>query len=261
MSEMSKHEKRFWAKVNKTDGCWVWTGCKNRGYGQFWTGTGKMLAHRYSYELLRKIPEGLTLDHLCKNPPCVRPDHLEAVTMKENILRSESACALHARKKTCPKGHPLDDRRKAGRFCRTCKRADDARNRRENPGRKVQDLEADRRYRLRKRYAASLTKCGNCEKIEGHYIGGKANCGCNCTPFCAALSKPSKGEAKKPCCQYHQNNPDHAVACTPSRAPAPKPCEECGGSGVIEDGVGENRAIISCPNGCAPSPKDGQEAQ
>lgn len=96
---------RFWAKVDKGDpaGCWRWTASGVHGYGQFSVAGALILAHRYSWELLRApIPAGLTLDHLChtnstdcpggKSCPhraCVNPDHLEPVTMYENLRRAK----------------------------------------------------------------------------------------------------------------------------------------------------------------------------
>lgn len=83
---------RFWAKVEKTNGCWLWTGGTARGYGQFRLGGGRgsknVRAHRYAYELLvGPIPAGLEIDHTCENKLCVRPDHLEPVTKKVNLER------------------------------------------------------------------------------------------------------------------------------------------------------------------------------
>lgn len=80
----------FWARVTKSDDCWEWTGARtSAGYGHFRiTGGGYEYAHRFAYLISTgPIPEGLVLDHLCRNPPCVRPDHLEAVTHAENVRR------------------------------------------------------------------------------------------------------------------------------------------------------------------------------
>lgn len=81
----------FWAKVDPTGFCWNWmAGVCEWGYGQFNVNrTGKKLqAHRISYTtLVGPIPEGLELDHLCRNTSCVNPDHLEPVTRGENQRR------------------------------------------------------------------------------------------------------------------------------------------------------------------------------
>ena|SRR5579859_339545 len=70
--------KRFLPLVSVGDGCWEWIGFKrSNGYGAFWLDGRSQTAHRVSYELfVGAIPEGLTIDHLCRNHPCVRPDHL-----------------------------------------------------------------------------------------------------------------------------------------------------------------------------------------
>ncbi|WP_096302916.1 HNH endonuclease signature motif containing protein [Jatrophihabitans sp. GAS493] len=123
--------ERFFAFVEKgsTDGdCWEWRGYRQPlGYGRFRVEGRKTLAHRYAYELLvGPIPDGLSLDHLCRNPPCVNPAHLEPVTHRENVLRGEGPAAHHATKTHCPSGHAyssentvVDNRNR--RVCRTCK--------------------------------------------------------------------------------------------------------------------------------------------
>jgi hypothetical protein len=82
-------EQRFWGKVEKTDGCWLWTGAINRGtgYGHFGLRHGVMVqAHRHSYELENGlIPEGLDVHHTCHVRHCVRPDHLRALSRSENL--------------------------------------------------------------------------------------------------------------------------------------------------------------------------------
>ncbi len=70
------------------DGCWVWTGYLSP-YGKFGVSGRRPVAHRWSYEYhVGPIPDGLTIDHLCRNPSCVRPDHLEPVTLQENMRRA-----------------------------------------------------------------------------------------------------------------------------------------------------------------------------
>jgi hypothetical protein len=83
---------RFWRRVEKTPGCWIWTGSRTRdGYGQFTSARICVGAHRYSYESLRgPIPPGMQLDHLCRTRECVRPDHMEPVTQAENTRRKQN---------------------------------------------------------------------------------------------------------------------------------------------------------------------------
>lgn len=121
--------ERFWPKVNKTDGCWEWTASKDvEGYGRIGEG-GKygrpLLAHRVSWFFEYGVWPKETIDHLCRNRGCVRPSHLEDVSMKENILRGESPSATHARKTHCPQSHPYSGNNlyvhpNGSRRCRKC---------------------------------------------------------------------------------------------------------------------------------------------
>jgi hypothetical protein len=96
----------FWTKVDATGDCWEWTRALAVGYGKCWDGDKPMLAHRWAYEhLIGPIPEGLVLDHLCRNRRCVNPDHLRVVTRKVNNLAGYSAHAQNARVRACPQGH------------------------------------------------------------------------------------------------------------------------------------------------------------
>jgi hypothetical protein len=129
-------EERFWRYVDKSQGdCWVWTGALSRGYGRFVVKqrpTVSVASHRYAYELtVGPIPEGLTIDHLCRNKSCVKPRHLEPVTMRINVLRNEGPSAKNAKKTQCDHGHPFSETntyvyaagpRKGVRKCRVCER-------------------------------------------------------------------------------------------------------------------------------------------
>lgn len=81
--------ERFAKRVCITDSCWIWEGTKSRaGYGRFNFRGVTRIAHRVGYELFKGIiPPSLTIDHLCRTHPCVNPNHLEAVTQKENVWR------------------------------------------------------------------------------------------------------------------------------------------------------------------------------
>ena len=118
------------------DGCWIWQGkVTAHGYGQvnYRATTGKQYqtpAHRMAYIIfVGDIPNGLTIDHLCRNRTCWRPSHLEAVTYQENVLRGDGVAAKNASKMYCRKGHELGasnvqqaDAARGWRTCRECNR-------------------------------------------------------------------------------------------------------------------------------------------
>src|SRR5579859_394860 len=121
--------EKFWGHVDKSSECWVWTGyLDSHGYGLFRAPGLRIRSHRFAYqELVGPIPDGLELDHLCRNRRCVNPAHLEPVTTRENLRRSEGISARHARQTHCLRGHLLDEantaiRRDGSRLCRTCDR-------------------------------------------------------------------------------------------------------------------------------------------
>lgn len=125
----------LWSKVNKTETCWLWTGQLDiSGYGQILRNGKLFKTHRVAYELLvGPIPEGLTLDHVkdrgCQHRSCCNPAHLEPVTNRVNILRGDSIAANNARKTHCKRGHLIDGANKQQRFCKTCVKAIDLRQR------------------------------------------------------------------------------------------------------------------------------------
>lgn len=100
--------ERLMSLVTIVGQCWEWQGYRSHGYGHIYSPThGRILkAHRVAYELfVGPIPAGLHIDHLCRNRACVRPDHLEPVTAKENLLRGIGLTARNAAVTHCPKGH------------------------------------------------------------------------------------------------------------------------------------------------------------
>lgn len=124
-NEQLVHE-RFMAKVDRRpDGCWVWTACRVwNGYGQFRVAGKTVYAHRFAYELLvGPIPDGLELDHLCRNRACVNPSHLEVVDSRTNTLRGDGPAAQNARKTHCAHGHELtlENIWRSGRNSRLCR--------------------------------------------------------------------------------------------------------------------------------------------
>ena len=128
---------RFWRKVVVAEsGCWEWKASGNQfGYGRLRVGRRMIVSHRVSYEaLVGPIPDGLELDHICRNRPCVNPAHLEPVTRIENVRRSDAGRALaewQLAKTHCPRGHLYDERNtyvgrnpngRPTRVCRACGR-------------------------------------------------------------------------------------------------------------------------------------------
>lgn len=133
------------ARIDKNaDGHWYWLGQVQTattkrptlgGYGfvNHWSIGKAALAHRVAYEFfVGPIPERYQIDHLCRVRLCVNPEHLEAVTQRENIRRQPNVLAQLARTH-CPAGHPLEGdnlrvRGPGGRSCRTCDRDSAARS-------------------------------------------------------------------------------------------------------------------------------------
>lgn len=138
-------EQRFWPKVNKSGGfpdfsdplvrltiedgqCWIWLGGKTtQGYGNFRENGKPILAHRYSFKL-HGFKLGEQTDHLCRRRMCVNPNHLEAVTIRENTLGGLGKASRALRENKCHRGHELSGENvriepcRGGRVCRTCAR-------------------------------------------------------------------------------------------------------------------------------------------
>jgi hypothetical protein len=190
-------EERFWPKVDKNGPiprerpdlgpCWVWiAGKTGSGYGAFGIGHTEIdLAHRWCYRLLvGPIPDGLEIDHLCRNRACVRPDHLEPVPHRTNILRSPiTPATINAGKAYCDHDHeftPENTRiKKDGtRECKECRR------------------EITRRYRARQQQPPRLTadeKAELCEWVaSGRAIALREGAGLRLEDAARDLSAGSK---------------------------------------------------------------------
>lgn len=109
---------RFWSSVsaNSAEGCWNWNGPKTfYGYGRLMEsiGNGKtkqLMAHRFAYEqIVGKIQDVMTIDHVCRNKLCVNPAHMEVVTRGENSIRSHSRNMVAMRENCCTNGHKIEN--------------------------------------------------------------------------------------------------------------------------------------------------------
>jgi hypothetical protein len=123
---------RLFAGIDFSGDCWEWTRATSKGYGVVGRGSrsaGLEQAHRAVWMLLvGPIPDGLILDHLCRNTLCCNPDHLEPVTPAVNKARGYGMSVLHSMRDTCAQGHPKDGRlgarggKATHRYCKTCAR-------------------------------------------------------------------------------------------------------------------------------------------
>lgn len=138
-AERTDAQERFWRRVVRGDGCWMWTGPANgSGYGSFNLNGRPLGAHVASVILDgRTIPPGMEVDHLCDTPLCVRPSHLRVVTRDVNWRRSAGPSARQARKTHCDHGHEFTPENtyrdsRGGRKCRACAAAYQRARRRAN---------------------------------------------------------------------------------------------------------------------------------
>lgn len=146
-------EERFWAKVDKTETCWLWTAGKDRrGYGKFKSQGKTVRAHRYSYMLVNgSIPNGLFVCHECDVPGCVNPQHLwlgpPSSNTRDMVLKNRHGA--HMKPGThCRNGHEyavvgtfIHKGKREKRQCKECRRNAEKR-RRSTP----EKLDAYRKY-------------------------------------------------------------------------------------------------------------------
>lgn len=141
--------ERFWSKVEKSEGCWLWIAATNdHGYGYISIDGRMVRAHVFAYEQeFGPVPDGMVLDHTCHTSDvsceggrscvhrrCVRPSHLTPTTNRQNVLSGKTLAGDNARKTECSKGHPFNDENTyvapdGSRKCRMCRRATSAKYR------------------------------------------------------------------------------------------------------------------------------------
>lgn len=169
------YEMRLWPHVSPAsiDGCWPWKGAAvSRNRGRIGKDGRDQYVHKLIWEMLNgPVPNGLELDHLCLNPNCVNPRHLEAVTHQENMRRADLQThnAIAARTH-CPKGHeytPENTYRPSThpnhRYCRTCQR-----DRRDNSALQRRDAEIEQqRTRIVELEAQEAGYKARIEELEG----------------------------------------------------------------------------------------------
>lgn len=161
---------RFWPKVDASGDCWEWTaGRHTNGYALFRSANSN-LAHRWVWTtLVGPIPEGLNIDHLCRNRICVNPDHLEVVEPAVNTMRGTGLMAMNARKTHCKRGHEfiqanIRPTAKGGRSCLTCAR---------EKGAAIQERRRDRLIAFETRPISDCPYCGRSFVVVNLHISIK----------------------------------------------------------------------------------------
>lgn len=127
-NDLQKFQKKI--ELDLLSGCWEWTDHLDKdGYGRLRVGDKRFFIHRLSYEHWNgSISKGLTIDHLCRNRKCANPEHLEAVTIQENLrrgFRPSGKYHYHTQQTECINGHPFNDentyiRPNGHRDCKIC---------------------------------------------------------------------------------------------------------------------------------------------
>lgn len=118
--------------VENANGCLIWTGAQNKGYGKLCRHGRTWGAHRFAWTIQRgEIPEGMVIDHLCRTPLCVNVAHMEVTTIQVNTIRGLSSSGRNYWKTHCKRGHEFTpentgvtnrNNERPGRECLACKR-------------------------------------------------------------------------------------------------------------------------------------------
>lgn len=196
--------QRFAEKVilpTEPNGCWGWRGSvqqpnklhpkRNLPYALFRSGGRMAVAHRWAYtKFIGPIPDGLVIDHLCQNPTCTNPGHLEAVTMLENLIRGNGFAARNRRKTHCKHGHPfspentkIEPKNKNGRRCLTCVKVYQDRTYQKNGSRWNAN---DRERRRLKAEQEGREFYSPYSRERPHGTRGRYRQGCRCEPCSTA---------------------------------------------------------------------------
>lgn len=125
-------EDRLWLNVDRRGPgeCWPWTGSLEDGYGRLRVASGKrMPAHRFAWTLVNgPVPDGMVMDHLCRNRACCNPAHVEPVSNRENLMRGDTHAARNSAKTRCIRGHDFTEENTyvdplGRRCCKSCQSA------------------------------------------------------------------------------------------------------------------------------------------
>lgn len=129
----AREEIQQWIQVDD-NGCWVWQRMVTpSGYGRVYYRRATYAAHRFMYTIFKgPIPDNLVLDHLCRNRACCNPDHLEPVTISENVKRGNAPNYVTHRERVCRRGHAVtgDNALRTSDGFTKCRECDNANQRR-----------------------------------------------------------------------------------------------------------------------------------
>ncbi len=173
-------DERFWDSVEKRgdDLCWIWKRNQSHRYGRIKIEQKQWVAHRYAYEsLIGPVPDGLELDHLCGNPKCVNPAHLEPVSHATNIDRGRKG---KGKVKSCPRGHPYVQSntrytKRGSPLCLECERDRGRERHRQQPRSEWPTWQRRARRHLVARAGGrcEIEGCTRADGLHAHHVAGR----------------------------------------------------------------------------------------